>query len=156
MMALQGRRYFGQQLLLQTVVVLCVFLLLAVTPAPVTFPSGPWEAVLLLKGAAALIAANLILTSAGRGVDHDRGAAPGWLGKASNPHRFDHYHVVDEMERAGVVDEVVVNRGGKPTALIVARGWWKQQRFVVGLDQVRVVDDSARTIIIDPFREEAL
>lgn len=145
----------SRYMLIQAVVLLLVFVVLAVTPAPVTFPNGPWEVVLLVKGAAALLLADLLLMGVARkevarqevtrrrtrARAMDRQTALEWS-------RIGHYHVVEANGVVGLVDEVLAGRDGTPQSLVVSDGWFGRRRFVVPLDDLRSVNDAERTITI--------
>lgn len=154
-MVLAHRPGPGRYVLIQATVLVCVFLLLAVTPAPVTFPSGPWEVALLLKGAAALLLTDVILA----GLTRDRARKPrgtvkvrGSSAELTRANRLGHYHVQDSEGVIGLVDEVIGDRLGVPQALVVTSGWFGRRRFLVGLDELRSIDHEERTIGIENRR----
>jgi hypothetical protein len=141
----------ARHVLVQAAVLLIVFLVLAITPAPVTFPSGTWELVLLLKGGVALLLTDLILS--GPATDEERGAplrrlASRLIGSRAAPSRLDHYHVLDATGTVGIVDEVLADREGVSRALVVTEGWRGQRRFLVGIDELRAVDHASRTVTV--------
>jgi hypothetical protein len=136
--------------LIQATVLVVVFLALAITPAPVTFPTGTWEVVLLLKGAAALLLTDVILRGAWRDTHTPSfGDVTARLVRAaSSAHPLDHYHVQDANGTIGIVEEVLVDRQHISRAIVVAHGWARGHRFVVDIDDVRAVDHDARTVTV--------
>jgi hypothetical protein len=136
--------------LVQATVLVIVFLVLAITPAPVTFPTGTWELVLLLKGAAALLLTDVLLSGAsgGKHTTSFRQLTTRLVRAVSSPHRLDHYHVRDAGGTIGIVEEVLVDRQQISRAIVVAHGWACRHRFVVDMDDVRAVDHEARTVIV--------
>jgi hypothetical protein len=151
MMVLAHRQGPGRYVLIQAAVLLGVFVVLAVTPAPVTFPDGPWEVVLLLKGAAALLVTDLLLIGVARRQDGrsrgevrtmDSESALEWA-------RIGHFHVVQADRVIGVVDEVVADRSGIPRALIASEGWFGRRRFLVPLDELYAIDRDERTVTVE-------
>ena len=150
MMALAHTRSRGRYVLIQAVVLLLVFMVMAVTPAPVTFPEGPWEVVLLVKGAVALLLADLVLfgvarndvrTGRSRVRSMDREVALDWS-------RIGDYHVVEQEAVLGVVEDVIADRSGTPKGLIVSHGWFGRRRFLVPLDELRSIDGTERTVTV--------
>jgi hypothetical protein len=140
----------GWNVLVQAAVLVIVFVILAITPAPVTFPSGTWELVLLLKGGIALLLTDLILS----GATGDERATPvgrltaRLIGGRAAPNRLDHYHVQDTGGTIGVVDEVLADRSGTTRALVVTDGWHGRRRFLVDMEDLRAVDHGSRTVTI--------
>jgi hypothetical protein len=126
-----------------------VFVFLAVTPAPVTFPDSAWETALLLKGAIALLAVNawLLLRQ-----------APGprqLLAEAPTPaddEAYDSlagcidYHVIVGDETLGVVEDLPLARDGAISGLLVTQGWLRARRALVKFDEVRRIDHRARLV----------
>lgn len=150
MMVLAHRQGAGRYVLIQAGVLLGVFVVLAVTPAPVTFPDGPWEVVLLLKGAAALLLTDLLLIGlASKQKEAGRRPALAMDGELAREwRRIGHYHVVESGGVVGVVDEVMADRSGTPRGLIVSDGWFGRQRSLVPLDQLVSIDEDERTVTI--------
>lgn len=151
MMVLAHRQGPGRYVLIQAAVLLGVFVVLAVTPAPVTFPDGAWEVVLLLKGAAALLLTDLLLIGVARREESrsrssvravDSESAREWS-------RVGHYDVVDSGGVVGLVDEVIADRSGTPRVLIVSDGWFGRRRFLVPLNELRSIDEGERTVTIE-------
>ena len=138
--------------LYQSIVVAAVFLALAITPAPVTFPSTPWQAVLLAKGALALILANaLVVRSAPHTASQPRHRKLEGNGSAvAAMSAYVDYHVTEDGEVIGVVDQVVAGRRGEVVGFLVAHGWVRARRFFVGLAEVEAVDDAARVMSVVP------
>jgi hypothetical protein len=128
-----------------------VFVVLAVTPAPVTFPDGPWEIVLLLKGAAALLVTDLLLMGVTRRQQAKPRSRVRTLDRESTLEwrRIGDFHVVEPEGVVGVVDEVIADRDGTPRSLIVADGWFGRRRFVVPLDELVSIDEGNRTVSIE-------
>jgi hypothetical protein len=159
MMVLADRPRPGRYVLAQAAVLLAVFVVLAVTPAPVTFPSGPWEVVLLLKGAAAVLLTDILLSGlAGVRARRPRstaaaGARPVRSGDMAG---LGHYHVQDSTGVVGIIDEVIGDRIGSPRALVVTDGWFGRRRFLVRVDELRAVDHEARTITIEDVQTNSL
>ena len=56
--------------------------------------------------------------------------------------------LVDAMpaEPIGVLDEVVVDRDGRPTELVVACGWFGRRRCSVGVDEVHDIEPENRRV----------
>jgi uncharacterized integral membrane protein len=152
MMALAHRWGTGRYVLIQATVLLFVFIVIAVTPAPVTFPQGPWEIVLLLKGAVALLLADLLLVGVARNdVQIGRSRARAMEREiALEWSRIGHYHVVEQEAVVGVVEEVIADRGGTPKGVIVTDGWFGRRRFLVPLDELRSIDGEERTVTVEP------
>jgi hypothetical protein len=149
----------GRLLFLNASVLAAVFLLLAVTPAPVTFPDGHWETMLLLKGAVILLASNILAVH----------IASNTKAKARPRHRVDtageallalaeleHYHVAAaEGGLIGVVDEILGDRNGHPLALVVSDGWFRSRRFLVPLHDLSDVDRAQRMIVVSAYSRPA-
>ena len=150
MMVFAHRHGPARHVLIQAAVLLGVFIVLAVTPAPVTFPDGPWEVVLLLKGAAALLLTDLLLIGDARREDaRSRSPARAMDSESvSECSRIGHHHVIESGLVVGVVDEVIADRGGVPRALIVSDGWLGRRRFLVPLDELASIDQEERTVTI--------
>ena len=57
-------------------------------------------------------------------------------------------YLVDAMpaEPIGVLDEVVVDRDGRPTELVVACGWFGRRRCSVGVDEVHDIEPENRRV----------
>ena len=138
-------------LLVNTAVLACVFVFLAVSPAPVTFPDDAWETALLAKGAALLLAANVLATRLGatagatprrgRRVDTQTDALL-WL------REYEHFHVTAADGIIGIVDEVLGDRDGNPIGFVVADGWLATRRFLILLHEVEHVDECRRTVAV--------
>ncbi len=154
MIALTHRPAAGRYLLIQAAVLLGVFVVLAVTPAPVTFPDGPWEIILLLKGAAALLLTNILLIGiVRRHEEKDRITAQSMDKEtALKWRRINHYEVMAAEGVIGVVDDVLATRDGTPTAIVISDGWFGRRRFLVPLDELRSIDTDERTITIQDRR----
>jgi hypothetical protein len=136
--------------LIQATVLVIVFLVLAITPAPVTFPNGTWELVLLLKGAGALLLTDVILGGAS-GDKHTipvRHVTSRLLRGASNPHRLDHYHVQDTSGTIGIVEEVLADRQDAHRAIVVTGGS-ARHRFLINIEELQRVDHDERTITVN-------
>jgi hypothetical protein len=135
-------------LLVNTSVLLIVFIFLALTPAPVTFPESSWETALLAKGGLLLLAANIAAARLGT-AKLPRGPRPN---TSSEPlvrmREYEHHHVLAPEGVIGIVDEVIGDRDGEPVGLLVVDGWFGARRCFVPLNDVRQVDDIARTISI--------
>ena len=136
-------------LLVNTSVLLIVFIFLALTPAPVTFPESSWETALLVKGGLLLLAANIAAARLGTASKLPRGPHPN---TSSEPlvrmREYEHHHVLAPEGVIGIVDEVIGDRDGEPVGLLVVDGWFGAQRCFVPLSDVRQIDDAARTISI--------
>jgi hypothetical protein len=136
-------------LLINTSVLLAVFLFLAITPAPVTFPEGAWETLLLLSGGVALLAANIAAARLRSEAKTRRGPRPNTSGEALVEMRhLEHHHVQTPQGVIGIVDEVIGDRAGDPVGLLVVEGWFGSRRALVPLSDIREINDPARTITI--------
>lgn len=150
MILLTRRPRPGWYVPVQAGILFCVFVVLAVTPAPVTFPDGPWELAFLLKAAVALLVADVVLVGITEGRRRTKSRVrPLDEGTVLELRRLGHYHLVDSHGVVGVVDQVIADRDGVPRALIVSDGWLFQRRFLVPLDELRSIDDIERTITVD-------
>lgn len=149
MVALAHRPGLGRFVMIQGTVLLGVFVVLAVTPAPVTFPDGPWEA-LLLKGAVALLLANAFVLQL-------KASAPRSHTSRDVLYQAPHqsldvltesvdYEVRADGRAIGVVDQVVATRDGSVVGLVVVQGWFGRRRFMVTLDEVQSFDHSSRLV----------
>ena len=133
-----------------------VFVFLAVTPAPVTFPDSAWETALLLKGAIVLLAVNawLLLRQAPAAPHRALADAP----LPANLVAYDSltgcidYEVIDGDEALGIVDELPLARDGAIVGLLVSQGWLRTRRVLVTLDVVRRIDHGARVVELRPPR----
>jgi hypothetical protein len=129
-----------------------VFVFLAVSPAPVTFPDHHWELLLLLAGGAALLAANLILACgplpARRRPSRRAASAAADAGEVAELRRYEHFHVVTPDGVLGVVSEALADREGRSPALVVSTGWFGTGRFLVPLDDVVAIDEAARELCV--------
>jgi hypothetical protein len=136
-------------LLVNTSVLLIVFIFLALTPAPVTFPESSWETALLVKGGLLLLAANIAAARLGTASKLARGPRPN---TSSEPlvrmREYEHHHVLAPEGVIGIVDEVIGDRDGEPVGLLVVDGWFGARRCFVSLDDVRQIDQIGRTISI--------
>jgi len=138
-------------MLMNGLVLLGVFLFLAVTPAPVTFPENPWETALLIFGAALLLAANVLAVRVG-GLTRERPKR----GRRANTtsaalmemHPYEHFHVAAPDGTIGVVAEVIGDRDGQPVGLLVAEGWFPGTHFLVSLDEISRIDDTEQTVFV--------
>jgi len=133
-------------LLINSAAILAVFLFLAISPAPVTFPDRAWEGALLLKGAALLLAANLVVVRHGAGTRPHGATAATETPPLIRMRRYEHYDVVDHTGVIGIVDEVLGDHAGVPTAFVVVDGWLDARRFLLPLSGVEAIDDAKRTI----------
>ena len=145
------RRQTWRLALANTAVGVAVFVILAVSPAPVTFPSSQREALLLATGAIVLLVANGVVAAVGAAsaVQQSRAA------ERESPHTqrlrgLEHFAVVGDDGVVGVVAEVLADRGGDPAALVVESGWLRSTRFLVRLDEVEAVNASDREITLAP------
>lgn len=151
MAALAQAPMITRVLLVNATVLAGVFLLLAVTPAPVTFPEDHWETALLLKGAAILLAANILALHLGSPAapKPKRGRRVETASDTLVEMRsLEHFHVASPDGVIGVVDEVICDSGGKPIGLLVCDGWFAARRFLVPLTEILEVDPAERTILI--------
>jgi hypothetical protein len=150
MTALVHRLSMTRQLAIQSTVLLGVFVLLAATPAPVTFPDGPWEAALLAKGAVALLVANLVVTrfDAVRATRTRAARRVSTTTRLTQLRAYEHFHVARPDGVIGVVDEVLGDQDGEAQALVVTDGWFGRRRFLVPLADIRGIDAAERTIIV--------
>jgi hypothetical protein len=140
-------------LLVNTSVLLIVFIFLALTPAPVTFPENSWETALLAKGGLLLLAANIAAARLGTGSKPPRGPRPNTSSEQLVRMReYEHHHVLAPEGVIGVVDEVIGDRDGEPVGLLVVDGWFGARRCFVPLNDIRQIDDIARTISISDSR----
>jgi hypothetical protein len=148
MAALASTPTISRLLLVNSAAILAVFTFLALSPAPVTFPDRAWEGALLLKGAAILLAANVVVGRLGS-VRRPHGTA---ANTASDPlvrmRQLEHYEVLDDSGVIGVVHEVIGDTAGMPAGLVVVDGWFGARRFLVPLRAVDAIDDTERTISI--------
>jgi hypothetical protein len=148
MAALASTPTIGRLLLINGMAILAVFTFLALSPAPVTFPDGAWEGALLLKGAAILLGANVLVGRLGSGT-HRRGTVENI---ASDPllrmRALEHYEVIDASGVIGVVDEVIGDAAGIPAGFVVVDGWFGARRFLVPLSEVDSIDHVERAISI--------
>ena len=136
-------------LFVNTSVLLLVFLFLAITPAPVTFPEDPWQTALLLKGGVLLLAANVAAVRLRSEPRPRRGPRANTSSDALvGLHRLEHHHVRTPEGVIGTVDEVIGDWRGQPVGLLVVDGWFKTRRCLVPLTDIREIDDPARTITI--------
>jgi hypothetical protein len=140
-------RWTWRLALANAVIGAAVFVVLAASPAPVTFPSSHWEALLLLAGALILIVANGLIGGVGAATALQRGRAA----EADSPEltrlrEYEHFHVLDGEGVIGTVAEVLGDRDGRPAALVVEDGWFAARRFVVPLDAVVYVDHDGRQL----------
>ena len=148
-MALAHRPGLGRFVMIQGTVLLGVFVVLAVTPAPVTFPDGPWEAALLLKGAVALLLANAFVLQLKAASPRPRASAAALY---QAPQSVDvltesvDYEVCADGRTIGVVDEVVATRDGSIVGFVVVQGWFGRRRFMVTLEEVQSFDHSSRLV----------
>jgi membrane protein YdbS with pleckstrin-like domain len=135
--------------LVNACVLVVVFVVLAVSPAPVTFPSSHWEAIILGAGAAVMLLANALVASVGAATEARR-ARPTRTDTAElrELRWYEDFEVVTQEEVLGVVAEVLGDRHGTPAALLVQYGWLGAHRFLVPLDDVRDVDEAARVITV--------
>jgi len=150
MIALAHRPGLGRFVLIQGTVLLGVFVVLAVTPAPVTFPDGPWETALLLKGAVALLLANAFVLQLRASSPRPRSSTDV---RYQDPQQFldaltesVDYEVCADGQTIGVVHEVVATRDGSIVGFVVVQGWLGRRRFMVTLDEVQSFDHSSRLL----------
>ena len=61
---------------------------------------------------------------------------------------YEHYHVLTPEGVVGIVDEVIGDRDAEPVGLLVVDGWFKSRRYLIPSDDIRAIDDTARTISI--------
>jgi hypothetical protein len=126
-----------------------VFVFLAVTPAPVTFPDSAWEAALLLKGAIVLLAVNawLLLREAPavRRVLADAPTPANVVAYDSLTGCID-YHVIVGDETLGIVEDLPLARDGVISGILVSQGWLRARRVLVQLDEVRRIDHDSRVV----------
>ncbi len=126
-----------------------VFVFLAVTPAPVTFPDSAWETALLLKGAIVLLAVNAWLLLRQAPAPHP---VPADAPMPANPVAYDSltgcidYQVIDGDETLGIVDELPLARDGAISGILVSQGWLRTRCVLVKLDEVRRIDHGARVV----------
>jgi len=148
-MAALAQIHIPRLLLINTSVLLAVFVFLAITPAPVTFPDGVWESLLLLGGGVAVLATNIAAARPRAEAKRKRGPRPKTSSEAlvEMRHLEDH-HVQTPEGVIGIVDEVIGDRDGKPVGLLVVEGWFGSRRALVPLSDIREVNDDARTITI--------
>ena len=150
MIALAHRPGLGRFVMIQGTVLLGVFVVLAVTPAPVTFPDGPWETALLLKGAVALLLANAFVLQLRASTQCPRTSTdvryPDPQQSLDVLTESVDYEVCADGQSIGVVDEVVATRDGSVVGLVVVQGWFGRRRFMVTLDEVQSFDHSSRLV----------
>jgi hypothetical protein len=152
-MAVLAQVPISRLLLVNTSVLLAVFLFLAITPAPVTFPEDAWETALLLKGGLLLLAANVAaLRLRGepkpRRAPHRQASTDALVGLRA----YEDYYVQTSEGVIGIVDEAIGNRQGDPIGLLVVKHrWFKSRRWLIPLTDVRAIDDPDRTITISDF-----
>ena len=135
-------------LLINSAAILAVFLFLAITPAPVTFPDRPWEGALLLKGAALLLAANVVVVRLGAKTRPHGTTAATATPPLVRMRRYEHYDVVDQTGVIGIIDEVLGDHAGVPAAFVVVDGWLGARRFLLPLSGIEAIDDAKRTISV--------
>lgn len=135
-------------LLINSAAILAVFLFLAISPAPVTFPDRAWEGALLLKGAALLLAANLVVVRLGAGTRPHGTRATTETSPLVRMRRYEHYDVVDNTGVIGIVDEVLGDHTGVPAAFVVVDGWLGARRFLLPLSAIDAIDDAQRMISV--------
>jgi hypothetical protein len=147
MAALAPTPALGRLLLLNGAAIVAVFFFLAWSPAPVTFPTGPWEGALLAKGAAVLLVANVVVVR-GR-IRRPHGATADAPSDALvRMRRYEHYEVLDESGVIGLVDETLGDRTGVPVAMVVVCGGFRARRFVVPLRDILAIDDRLRQVSV--------
>lgn len=132
-----------------------VFVILAISPAPVTFPSSHWEALLLLGGALVLFLANAAVAAAAAASAVQRGrAAETETVELQRLREYEHFHVTTREGVIGTVAEVLGGRDGHPIGLVVADGWFGARRFLVPLDDIVGASTERRevTVIDGPAR----
>ena len=129
-----------------------VFVFLAVSPAPVSFPESPWETGLLATGAVALLLVNALLIRPTRDVPRAPVAAhtPPDEKVLDLYSSFVDYEVVDGEHVVGITDEVLVTRDGRIVALSVKHGFLRTRRFAVTPDEIRSLDHANRAIYVGP------
>lgn len=136
--------------LANAVLLVLVFIFLAASPAPVTFPTSHWEVILLGIAAAVMLAMNLLITEAEVGADVRRGRRAETDSDAlAGLREFEHFNVVARDGTIGIVAQVLGDRDGEPVGLLVEDGWWGSRRFFVPLDAVRRVDSKTREIHVE-------
>ena len=149
MAALAQAPTISRLLLVNASVLLILFIFLAVTPAPVTFPEGAWETTLLLSGGLALLAANIAAARLDGDSKPRHVVRPDTSSEALEAMReYEHYHVLTPEGVVGIVDEVIGDRDAEPVGLLVVDGWFKSRRYLIPSDDIRAIDDTARTISI--------
>ncbi len=135
---------------------IAVFVILAVSPAPVTFPSTHWEAVLLVGGALVLLLANGFVAAAAAASEIRRVREADQ--ESAELHRlrdYEYFHVTTPEGVIGVLAEVLANREGEPAGLVVADGWFGARRFLVPVDDVVGVSTARREVQLRPLRDAA-
>ena len=150
MAALRGSRRRTWTLSLANVAIaLAVFVILALSPAPVHFPGTHWEAVLLAIGALVLLVSNGVIAAAAAAAAVQRGRAAADDSVALQELRAcEHFHVVTDEGVVGVVDEVIAARDGQPAGLVVGSGWLRSRRSFVPLEDIVSVRADARELVI--------
>ena len=148
MAALAPTPALSRLLLINGAAILAVFLFLAISPAPVTFPDRAWEGALLLKGAALLLAANAIVVRLGVGTRPHGTLAATATSPLVRMRRYEHYDVADHTGVIGIVDEVLGDHAGVPAAFVVVDGWLGARRFLLPLSAIDAIDDAHRTISV--------
>jgi hypothetical protein len=143
-------------LLVNTSVLLIVFIFLAITPAPVTFPEDSWETTLLAAGGLLLLAANIAAARPRAEPRGPRGPRPNTSSDALLQMReYEHHRVHVPEGVIGIVDEVIGDRDGEPIGLLVVDGWFGSRRCFVPVTDIREIDNPARTISISDARSRA-
>ena len=154
MAALTTHRGRGWWLALANAAILvAVFVILAITPAPVTFPGDHWEAILLLAGGLLLLAGNALAAALGAAAAVDRSRHVADENDTMQRLRhYEHFIVYDADGILGTVDEMLPDPSGEPLGFVVAAGWFGGRRFFVLLNAVGDVDIAAREITLRPPR----
>jgi len=152
MMALQQGTPARRALVVNVMVLAAVFVVLAVSPAPVSFPESAWETALLTIGAVALLLVNALVFPTPRTASR----APLTAHMPPDDRVLEEflacvdYEIIDADETAGIVSEVLVTRDGVILGLAVQHGLLRMRRYVVTLDQIHSFDHAARTIYLRP------
>jgi hypothetical protein len=113
--------------------------------------------VLLASAALVFLVANLVLAGAAVARSIDRGRAA--RTETENVRRLrgcEHFDVLADDGRIGIVDEVIATRDGTNEILVVGDGWFGARRFYVLADDVASADEKNRILRLkSPVREPA-
>ncbi|HYH62662.1 MAG TPA: hypothetical protein VD766_12415, partial [Solirubrobacterales bacterium] len=124
MMAWQQGTPARRALVVNVMVLAAVFVVLAVSPAPVSFPESAWETALLAIAAVALLLVNALVSPMPRTASR----APRAARMPPDDRALEvflacvDYEIIDADESAGIVSDVLVTRDGGILGLAVRDG----------------------------------